>query len=98
MKNSFHHLVLVTASLLAAVVAAVPLGICAARWPTLGQAILGVPSLALLVFMVVLLHGMLGAVPTVMALFLYSLLPIIRNTYTGFRCDVSGQFQPHGSP
>jgi osmoprotectant transport system permease protein len=90
LKNSLQHLVLVTASLLAAIVAAVPLGICAARGPTLGQAILGaagiiqtIPSLALLVFMVVLLQGMLGAVPAIMALFLYSLLPIIRNTHTG---------------
>ena len=90
LTNSLHHLVLVTASMVAGIVAAVPLGICAARWPTLGQVILGVagiiqtiPSLALLVFMVVMLHGMLGAVPAIMALFLYSLLPIIRNTYTG---------------
>ena len=39
------------------------------------------PSLALLVFMIPLLG--LGSPPAVAALFLYSLLPIVRNTYTG---------------
>ena len=41
------------------------------------------PSLALLVFMVPLLG--LGAGPAIVALFLYSLLPIVRNTYTGLQ-------------
>ena len=40
-----------------------------------------IPSLALLVFMIPLFG--LGARPAIMALFLYSLLPIVRNTYTG---------------
>ncbi|MBY0526928.1 MAG: ABC transporter permease subunit [Gemmataceae bacterium] len=90
--NTLNHLFLVSVSLLAAIVAAVPLGILAAQRPTLGQFILGaagilqtVPSLALLVFMVVLLNGELGAKPAIIALFLYSLLPIVRNTYTGLR-------------
>jgi osmoprotectant transport system permease protein len=54
----------------------------------MGQLILGVtgviqtiPALALLVFMIPLLG--IGGPPAVMALFLYSLLPIVRNTYTG---------------
>jgi osmoprotectant transport system permease protein len=54
----------------------------------LGQFILGcvgiiqtIPSLALLVFMIPLLG--IGGPPAIAALFLYSLLPIVRNTYTG---------------
>jgi osmoprotectant transport system permease protein len=82
------HLFLVAVSLAAAIIAAVPLGILAARRPRLGQVILGaagvvqtIPSLALLVFMIPLLG--IGAGPAISALFLYSLLPIVRNTYTG---------------
>ena len=82
------HLYLVGVSMLAAIVLAVPLGIVAARHPLPGQAILGVtgifqtiPSLALLVFMIPLLG--IGALPAIVALFLYSLLPIVRNTYAG---------------
>jgi osmoprotectant transport system permease protein len=89
-KDTINHLFLVVVSLAAAIVVAIPLGIVAARRPLLGQAILAaagilqtIPSLALLVFMVVLLGGLLGALPAILALFLYSLLPIVRNTTTG---------------
>lgn len=84
------HLALVLVSLSAAVVVAIPLGIAAARRPRLGQVILSVtgiiqtiPALALLVFMIPWLG--IGGAPAVVALFLYSLLPIVRNTYTGLR-------------
>jgi osmoprotectant transport system permease protein len=90
LTNAANHLLLVAASLGAAILVAVPLGIIAARRPRIGQTILGVagilqtiPSLALLLFVVALLGGRLGAVPAITALFLYSLLPIVRNTYTG---------------
>ena len=66
----------------------IPLGILAVRRKRLGQFILGItgiiqtiPSLALLVFMIPFLG--IGAAPAIAALFLYSLLPIVRNTYTG---------------
>jgi osmoprotectant transport system permease protein len=82
------HLALVTVSLLAAILLAVPLGVLGVRQPSVGQAILAatgviqtIPSIALLVFMVPLLG--LGAWPAIAALFLYSLLPIVRNTYSG---------------
>lgn len=82
------HLMLVAISLSAAVLLALPLGIVAARRPRLGAVLLGiagviqtVPSLALLVMMVPLLG--IGAPPAIVALFLYSLLPILRNTATG---------------
>ena len=88
LKNTRAHLVLVAISLTAAILVSVPLGIVAAKRPRAGQAILGIvgiiqtiPSLALLVFMIPLLG--IGETPAIVALFLYSLLPIVRNTYTG---------------
>jgi osmoprotectant transport system permease protein len=82
------HLQLTGLSLLAAIVVAVPLGVLAARRPRLGQGVLAlvgiiqtIPSLALLVFMIPLLG--IGALPAAVALFLYSLLPIVRNTHAG---------------
>jgi osmoprotectant transport system permease protein len=82
------HLFLVGVSLLAAVAIAIPLGIIAARWRIAGHVILAVtgvlqtiPSLALLVFLIPLFH--LGTRPALIALFLYSLLPIVRNTHAG---------------
>ncbi len=82
------HLMLVTLSLLAAIAVAVPLGVLCTRYHLFGQLALGgvavlqtLPSLALLVFMIPLLG--IGAAPAIAALFLYSLLPIVRGTYTG---------------
>jgi osmoprotectant transport system substrate-binding protein/osmoprotectant transport system permease protein len=82
------HLGLVAVSMVLAILIAVPLGIVAARRARLGAAILGVvgliqtiPSLALLVFMIPALG--IGWTPAVAALFLYSLLPIVRNTAQG---------------
>jgi osmoprotectant transport system permease protein len=84
------HLALVAISLTAAIIVAVPLGIIAARQPGLGHLIVStagliqtIPSLALLVFMIPGLG--IGAKPAVVALVLYSLLPIVRNTATGLR-------------
>lgn len=89
-RRSGEHLWLVAVSLTGAIALSLPLGVIAARWPMLGQAILmavgliqTIPSLALLVFMIPLLG--LGAKPAIVALFLYSLLPIVRNTYVGLR-------------
>jgi osmoprotectant transport system permease protein len=87
-QRTAEHLTLVAISLSLAIALAIPLGVLAARRPRLGQVVLAVagilqtiPSLALLVFMVPLLG--IGAVPAVVALFLYSLLPIVRNTHAG---------------
>jgi osmoprotectant transport system permease protein len=83
------HLVLVFASLALGVAAGVPLGIYAHRMPGARAWILGtagvlqtVPSLALLAFLIAVLDR-IGTVPAIIALFLYSLLPIVRNTETG---------------
>jgi osmoprotectant transport system permease protein len=89
-RHTGDHLVLVAISLSAAILIAIPLGIAAAKSPRLEKPIMGVvgiiqtiPSLALLVFMIPLLG--IGGPPAVTALFLYSLLPIVRNTYAGIR-------------
>jgi osmoprotectant transport system permease protein len=82
------HLLLVAISLLAAVLVSVPLGVLCARRPRVGQIVLGVveavqtvPSMALLVLLIPLLG--IGALPALAAMFLYSLLPIVRSTATG---------------
>lgn len=89
-RRTGEHLYLVGISLIAAIMFSVPLGIIASKRPKMGQVILGIagliqtiPSLALLVFMIPLLG--IGGPPALAALFLYSLLPIIRNTYVGIR-------------
>ena len=83
------HLVLVFVSLAASVAVGVPLGIIASRHRKWSQVILGIvgviqtiPSLALFAFLIALL-GVIGTVPALIALFLYALLPIVRNTYAG---------------
>ena len=87
-RTTREHLALVVISLLAAIAVSIPLGVIAARKRRLGAVILGfvgmvqtIPSLALLVFMIPLLG--IGARPAIVALFLYSLLPIVRNTASG---------------
>jgi osmoprotectant transport system permease protein len=87
-RDTRDHCALVAVSLTAAILVGIPLGILAARRPRLGRWLLGgtgvlqtIPSLALLVLLVPLLG--IGGPPAVAALFLYSLLPIVRNTATG---------------
>jgi osmoprotectant transport system permease protein len=93
-KTTLQHMQLVIPSLFAAVLAAIPLGILAARRPRLGRFVLTatgilqtIPSLALLLFMMPVTKWLLGSGigpdPAVAALFLYSLLPIVRNTHAG---------------
>lgn len=83
------HLGLVLGSVLLAVAVGVPLGVAAHRFPRLGAALLAatgllqtVPSLAMLAFLIALL-GTIGFAPALLALFLYALLPIVRNTLAG---------------
>ncbi|MCB0282500.1 MAG: ABC transporter permease subunit [Calditrichaeota bacterium] len=89
-KRTLEHLLLVSLSLSAAIIIALPLGVLAVKLKRTGRIILSIagiiqtiPSLAILVFMIPLLG--IGAEPAMMALFLYSLLPIIRNTYSGIQ-------------
>ena len=85
------HLVLVFASLAMALLVGVPLGWLAWRRPAMAGWLLGlvgmlqtVPSLALLAFLIALV-GSIGFVPALLALFIYALLPIVRNTHAGLQ-------------
>lgn len=87
-RRTLEHLRLVLISLTAAVVIAIPLGVWAARTKRLGHLIMAlsgvlqtIPSLAMFVFMIPFFG--IGTWPAIAALFLYSLLPIVRNTYAG---------------
>jgi osmoprotectant transport system permease protein len=87
-RNTVRHLQLVALSLLAAVAIGVPLGVVATRSRLLAAVTLSgsgllqtIPSLALLAFLIPVFGT--GLKPALVALFLYSLLPIVRNTYTG---------------
>jgi len=88
---TIRHIFLVMVSLLGATLLAIPLGLLLERMPRGAEAVIGtialfqtIPSIALLAFMIPLLG--IGVVPALVALFLYALLPILRNTYTGI-CD-----------
>ena len=83
------HLTLVVFSVLAAALVGIPLGVVAALVPRLEQIVMAtvgvlqtVPSLALLAMLIPLL-GRIGMIPALITLFLYALLPIVRNTCTG---------------
>lgn len=83
------HLLLVGVAVLAAVSIGVPLGAVAAAWPRSEGSVMGlvgllqtIPSLALLAMLIPLL-GRIGTAPALIALTLYALLPIARNTATG---------------
>jgi osmoprotectant transport system permease protein len=87
-RLTLEHLTLVFLSLAASIVIGIPLGILAAKRPATETVILGatgvvqtIPSLALLAVLIPL-TGRIGAVPAFIALGLYALLPIVRNTHT----------------
>ena len=90
LRLTLRHLLLVGISLAAAVLLAVPLGLLLERTPRAAEGTIRavgllqtIPGIALLAFMIPLLG--IGVVPALVALFLYSLYPILRNTYTGVR-------------
>ena len=87
-RHGPRHLMLVVVSLAMSVLVGLPLGILAYSRRRIGVAVLGIaaavqtiPSLALFCFFIPLLG--IGPVPALAALFLYGLLPILRNTYAG---------------
>ena len=89
-RLTLEHLFLVAVSLSAAIAVAIPLGVAAAEFPRFGHAVIVVvaglytiPSLALLAFLIPAVG--IGWRPAVLALFVYSLLPIVRNTQAGLR-------------
>lgn len=88
LSQTLEHIGLTFISLLIAIFIGVPTGILISRKRRLAAPVLGfagvlqtIPSIALLGFMIPLLG--IGGKPAIVALFLYALLPIIRNTYTG---------------
>ncbi|WP_316803124.1 ABC transporter permease/substrate-binding protein [Pedobacter nototheniae] len=88
LNQTLQHIGLTFISLLLAIAVGLPLGILIARKRKLAGVVLGiagilqtVPSIALLGFMIPVLG--IGAKPAIVALLIYALLPIIRNTYTG---------------
>ena len=90
-RLTLRHLALVGGAVGAATLLGVPLGVIAARRRRLGQVMLAlvgmlqtVPSLALLAMLIPLL-GQIGLWPAMIALFLYALLPIVRNACTGLQ-------------
>ncbi|HLR65861.1 MAG TPA: ABC transporter permease [Virgibacillus sp.] len=90
MFKTWEHLYISLAAIVLGVIVAVPLGILLSRIPTLADRIISfvgilqtIPSLAILAFFIPLVG--IGKIPAILALFFYSLLPILRNTYIGVR-------------
>lgn len=88
LQQTVQHIGLTFISLLIAVLIGLPLGIYITRHKKAAGLVLGaagvlqtIPSIALLGFMIPLLG--IGPIPAITALFLYALLPVIRNTYAG---------------
>ncbi|MEL4895007.1 glycine betaine ABC transporter substrate-binding protein [Crocosphaera sp. Alani8] len=85
------HITLVLTAMIAATGIGVPLGIIMSRYPKLANPILiitnavqTIPSLALFGFLITVpFFGGIGKRPAIIALILYALLPIIKNTYIG---------------
>jgi osmoprotectant transport system permease protein len=87
-RRTAEHLLLTGVSLAGSVLVGLPLGVLAWRRRRVGHVVLAVvgaiqtvPALALLVFMIPVFG--IGATPAIAALFLYGLLPIVRNTHAG---------------
>ena len=93
LELTLEHLWLVGVSMALAVLIGIPLGILITRWPKLNKPVLGganiiqtVPGLALFGFLLpVPWIGERADRLAILALTLYALLPLIRNTYTGIR-------------
>ena len=88
--KSLEHLYISFAALLLGILVAVPIGVILPRFTKAATVVIGitsalqtVPSLALLALMIPILG--VGKVPAIVALFIYSLLPILRNTYIGMK-------------
>jgi osmoprotectant transport system permease protein len=89
-SQTWTHIGLTMISLVCSILFAVPLGIFIARKPRYSGPLLGItgvlqtiPSIAMLGVLIPILG--IGPKPAILALFLYALLPILRNTYTGLR-------------
>ncbi|MGQ5205778.1 choline ABC transporter permease OpuBB [Bacillus subtilis] len=88
--KTYEHITISLIAVILGVLVAVPLGGVLTRMKKGAGTIIGIvniiqtlPSLAILAFFIPLLG--VGKVPAIVALFFYSVLPILRNTYTGIR-------------
>ena len=88
MDLTLQHIELTVFAVVIAIIVGIPLGILISRYKKLSGPVIGfanliqaVPSLALLGFLIPILG--IGSLPAILMVFLYSLLPIIKNTYTG---------------
>lgn len=89
-EQFFRHFLMAAYGVLFAAIVAIPLGILIARYKKLSGWILSIaniiqtiPALAMLAILMLVIG--LGTNTVVVSLFLYSLLPILKNTYTGIR-------------
>lgn len=90
LSKSAEHLYISIVALVIGILIAVPLGIVLTRTPKIANVVISitsalqtVPSLALLALMIPFFG--VGKLPAIIALFIYSLLPILRNTYIGMK-------------
>jgi ABC-type proline/glycine betaine transport system permease subunit/glycine betaine/choline ABC-type transport system substrate-binding protein len=90
------HIQLTLAAISMGILISIPLGVWAEQSPRVKRPLLAIvsiiqtfPSLAILALVVALLGGRIGFLPAFIALTLYSMLPIVRNTVTGLE-SVSG--------
>lgn len=90
LHQTYEHLWITMIALVIATVVGIGIGILLTRYEAAAQPILGlvnivqtIPSIALLGFMLPFFG--IGVLPAIIALFLYALLPIVRNTYTGIQ-------------
>ena len=88
LNKTLEHLYISSMALVLGIIVAVPLGIILTRTKKISNIIIGlasllqtIPSLALLAIMIPIFG--VGKFPAIIALFIYSLLPILRNTYLG---------------
>ncbi len=88
LEKTGEHMYISAVAILLGVIVAVPAGIYLTRVPKIADRIISfvgilqtVPSLAILAFLMPFLG--VGTAPAIVALFIYSVLPILRNTYTG---------------
>ncbi|KXH78569.1 ABC transporter permease [Sporosarcina sp. HYO08] len=86
--KTWEHLYISLAAALLGIAVAVPLGVALTRLPKIAGVVMGIlgivqtfPSFAILAFFIPLFG--VGKIPAIIALFFYSVLPILRNTYIG---------------
>ncbi len=90
LMKTWEHFYISLAAVLLGILVAVPLGILLTRTPKIAGFVIGTvgvvqtfPSLAILAFFIPILG--VGKIPAIAALFFYSMLPILRNTFTGVK-------------